>query len=192
MWLLKDDLEHVAQILFHVHDCREQQVSSESSAITCSLRRVHTTPNTMTNLSVSSVAVPTECLVCSELALLIHFFPCQHSIVCEGKSIIRFSSWTLINQALFRHEATVLFVSWNNPSVISVPPSYLRCPKLSMKSRVFWLPQAALLVLTDALDNSDGKTDVSVLAGSALSIKSLLRRISFFSGFCYWFAFQLF
>ncbi|RLV95043.1 hypothetical protein DV515_00012924 [Chloebia gouldiae] len=48
-----------------------------------SLRRVHTTPNTMTNLSVSSVAVPTECLVCSELALLILFFPCQHSIVCE-------------------------------------------------------------------------------------------------------------
>ncbi|KAJ7421484.1 E3 ubiquitin-protein ligase MIB2 [Willisornis vidua] len=62
---------------------REQQVSSESSTITCSLRRVHTTPNTMTNLSVASVAVPTECLVCSELALLIHFFPCQHSIVCE-------------------------------------------------------------------------------------------------------------
>ncbi|NXC86658.1 MIB2 ligase, partial [Cercotrichas coryphoeus] len=62
---------------------REQQISSESSTITCSLRRVHTTPNTMTNLSVSSVAVPTECLVCSELALLIHFFPCQHSIVCE-------------------------------------------------------------------------------------------------------------
>ncbi|XP_041319607.1 E3 ubiquitin-protein ligase MIB2 [Pyrgilauda ruficollis] len=62
---------------------RDQQVSSESSTITCSLRRVHTTPNTMTNLSVSSVAVPTECLVCSELALLIHFFPCQHSIVCE-------------------------------------------------------------------------------------------------------------
>uniref|UniRef100_U3IT99 RING-type E3 ubiquitin transferase n=1 Tax=Anas platyrhynchos platyrhynchos TaxID=8840 RepID=U3IT99_ANAPP len=62
---------------------REQQVSSDCSAVTCSLRRVHTTPNTMTNLSVSSVAVPTECLVCSELALLIHFFPCQHSIVCE-------------------------------------------------------------------------------------------------------------
>uniref|UniRef100_A0A8B9PEN2 E3 ubiquitin-protein ligase MIB2 n=1 Tax=Apteryx owenii TaxID=8824 RepID=A0A8B9PEN2_APTOW len=62
---------------------REQQVSSDSSAIVCSLRRVHTTPNTMTNLSVSSVAAPTECLVCSELALLILFFPCQHSIVCE-------------------------------------------------------------------------------------------------------------
>ncbi|XP_062449164.1 E3 ubiquitin-protein ligase MIB2 isoform X1 [Rhea pennata] len=62
---------------------REQQASSDSSTIVCSLRRVHTTPNTMTNLSVSSVAAPTECLVCSELALLIHFFPCQHSIVCE-------------------------------------------------------------------------------------------------------------
>uniref|UniRef100_A0A670JCT6 E3 ubiquitin-protein ligase MIB2 n=1 Tax=Podarcis muralis TaxID=64176 RepID=A0A670JCT6_PODMU len=46
-------------------------------------RRVHTTPNTMTNLSVAKVAAPSECLVCSELALLIHFSPCQHSIVCE-------------------------------------------------------------------------------------------------------------
>ncbi|XP_057244242.1 E3 ubiquitin-protein ligase MIB2-like [Malurus melanocephalus] len=63
--------------------CRDQQIPSESSPITCSLRRVHTTPNTITNLSVPSVPVPTECLVCSELALLIHFFPCQHSIVCE-------------------------------------------------------------------------------------------------------------
>ncbi|NWV64712.1 MIB2 ligase, partial [Malurus elegans] len=62
---------------------RDQQIPSESSPITCSLRRVHTTPNTITNLSVPSVPVPTECLVCSELALLIHFFPCQHSIVCE-------------------------------------------------------------------------------------------------------------
>ncbi|XP_025906749.1 E3 ubiquitin-protein ligase MIB2 isoform X1 [Nothoprocta perdicaria] len=62
---------------------REQQVSSEGPAAVCSLRRVHTTPNTMTNLSVSGAAAPSECLVCSELALLIHFFPCQHSIVCE-------------------------------------------------------------------------------------------------------------
>lgn len=45
-----------------------------------------------------------------------------------------FPSWTLINQALFRHKAIVLFVSWNNLSVISAPLSYLRCPKLSMKS----------------------------------------------------------
>ncbi|XP_074831656.1 E3 ubiquitin-protein ligase MIB2 isoform X2 [Carettochelys insculpta] len=59
---------------------REEQVSSDSSVVTCSLRRVHTTPNTMTNLS---VVAPSECLVCSELALLVHFVPCQHSIVCE-------------------------------------------------------------------------------------------------------------
>ncbi|KAF4793530.1 E3 ubiquitin-protein ligase MIB2 [Turdus rufiventris] len=70
---------------------REQQISSESSTITCSLRRVHTTPNTMTNLRVSSEAVPTECLVCSELALLIHFFPCQHSIVCEDSTEVECS-----------------------------------------------------------------------------------------------------
>ncbi|XP_019396858.1 PREDICTED: E3 ubiquitin-protein ligase MIB2 isoform X1 [Crocodylus porosus] len=62
---------------------REQQASLDTATVPCSLRRVHTTPNTMTNLSVSNMAAPTECLVCSELALLIHFFPCQHSIVCE-------------------------------------------------------------------------------------------------------------
>lgn len=62
---------------------RDEQISSDSSVVTCSLRRVHTTPNTMTNLSVPSMAAPSECLVCSELALLIHFIPCQHSIVCE-------------------------------------------------------------------------------------------------------------
>ncbi|KAM4651101.1 E3 ubiquitin-protein ligase MIB2 isoform 2-T2 [Discoglossus pictus] len=62
---------------------REQQDESDSSVVTCSLRRVHTTPNTMTNLSLSSAANPSECLVCSELAVLINFFPCQHSIVCE-------------------------------------------------------------------------------------------------------------
>uniref|UniRef100_A0A670JCS1 E3 ubiquitin-protein ligase MIB2 n=1 Tax=Podarcis muralis TaxID=64176 RepID=A0A670JCS1_PODMU len=63
--------------------CREQQDPSENSTVVCSQRRVHTTPNTMTNLSVAKVAAPSECLVCSELALLIHFSPCQHSIVCE-------------------------------------------------------------------------------------------------------------
>ncbi|XP_034976183.1 E3 ubiquitin-protein ligase MIB2 isoform X2 [Zootoca vivipara] len=62
---------------------REQQDPSENSTVVCSQRRVHTTPNTMTNLSVAKVAAPSECLVCSELALLIHFSPCQHSIVCE-------------------------------------------------------------------------------------------------------------
>ncbi|XP_029434484.1 E3 ubiquitin-protein ligase MIB2 isoform X2 [Rhinatrema bivittatum] len=62
---------------------REQQSQTDSPMVSRSLRRVHTTPNTMTNLSIVSPAAPAECLVCSELALLVHFFPCQHSIVCE-------------------------------------------------------------------------------------------------------------
>ncbi|XP_073173122.1 E3 ubiquitin-protein ligase MIB2 isoform X5 [Lepidochelys kempii] len=63
---------------------RDEQISSDGSVVTYSLHRVHTTPNTMTNLSVASMMAPSECLVCSELALLIHFIPCQHSIVCEA------------------------------------------------------------------------------------------------------------
>uniref|UniRef100_A0A8C2L9G3 E3 ubiquitin-protein ligase MIB2 n=1 Tax=Cyprinus carpio TaxID=7962 RepID=A0A8C2L9G3_CYPCA len=45
--------------------------------------RVHTTPNTMTNLAMPSVTGPSECLICSELALLVLFSPCQHSVACE-------------------------------------------------------------------------------------------------------------
>uniref|UniRef100_A0A6Q2WRQ5 RING-type E3 ubiquitin transferase n=1 Tax=Esox lucius TaxID=8010 RepID=A0A6Q2WRQ5_ESOLU len=59
-------------------------------AITCctslsstSLRRVHTTPNTMTNLAMPAPPGPSECLICSELALLVLFCPCQHSVACE-------------------------------------------------------------------------------------------------------------
>ncbi|XP_051964181.1 E3 ubiquitin-protein ligase MIB2-like [Xyrauchen texanus] len=59
-------------------------------AVTCgtgtnssNLRRVHTTPNTMTNLALPSVMGPSECLICSELALLVLFSPCQHSVACE-------------------------------------------------------------------------------------------------------------
>nr|XP_033777263.1 E3 ubiquitin-protein ligase MIB2 isoform X1 [Geotrypetes seraphini]XP_033777264.1 E3 ubiquitin-protein ligase MIB2 isoform X1 [Geotrypetes seraphini]XP_033777265.1 E3 ubiquitin-protein ligase MIB2 isoform X1 [Geotrypetes seraphini]XP_033777267.1 E3 ubiquitin-protein ligase MIB2 isoform X1 [Geotrypetes seraphini]XP_033777268.1 E3 ubiquitin-protein ligase MIB2 isoform X1 [Geotrypetes seraphini]XP_033777269.1 E3 ubiquitin-protein ligase MIB2 isoform X1 [Geotrypetes seraphini] len=62
---------------------REQQNQTDSPMVNCNLRRVHTTPNTMTNLSIASMTAPTECLVCSELALLVNFFPCQHIIVCE-------------------------------------------------------------------------------------------------------------
>ncbi|XP_073765700.1 E3 ubiquitin-protein ligase MIB2 isoform X3 [Danio rerio] len=54
-----------------------------SSSSSSSLRRVHTTPNTMTNLAVPSVTGPSECLICSELALLVLFSPCQHSVACE-------------------------------------------------------------------------------------------------------------
>ncbi|XP_072283252.1 E3 ubiquitin-protein ligase MIB2 isoform X4 [Pyxicephalus adspersus] len=62
---------------------REQQAEADSSTISCTLRRVHTTPNTMTNLSLPTSISPAECLVCSELAVLVNFFPCHHSIVCE-------------------------------------------------------------------------------------------------------------
>uniref|UniRef100_A0AAR2LQD7 E3 ubiquitin-protein ligase MIB2 n=1 Tax=Pygocentrus nattereri TaxID=42514 RepID=A0AAR2LQD7_PYGNA len=48
-----------------------------------SLRRVHTTPNTMTNLAMPCAPGPSECLICSELALLVLFSPCQHSVACE-------------------------------------------------------------------------------------------------------------
>uniref|UniRef100_A0A8C5AR01 RING-type E3 ubiquitin transferase n=1 Tax=Gadus morhua TaxID=8049 RepID=A0A8C5AR01_GADMO len=47
------------------------------------LRRVHTTPNTMTNLVLPTAPGPSECLICSELALLVLFCPCQHSVACE-------------------------------------------------------------------------------------------------------------
>ncbi|XP_013209751.1 E3 ubiquitin-protein ligase MIB2 isoform X4 [Microtus ochrogaster] len=48
-------------------------------------RHVLSTPNTVTNLHVSGTAGPeaAECLVCSELALLVLFSPCQHRTVCE-------------------------------------------------------------------------------------------------------------
>eukprot|EP00074_Homo_sapiens_P078477 XP_011539039.1 E3 ubiquitin-protein ligase MIB2 isoform X12 [Homo sapiens] len=43
------------------------------------------TPNTVTNLHVGAAPGPeaAECLVCSELALLVLFSPCQHRTVCE-------------------------------------------------------------------------------------------------------------
>uniref|UniRef100_A0A3B5KZ20 E3 ubiquitin-protein ligase MIB2 n=1 Tax=Xiphophorus couchianus TaxID=32473 RepID=A0A3B5KZ20_9TELE len=47
-----------------------------------SLRRVHTTPNTMTNLVFPTPAGPSECLICSELALLVLFCPC-HFVLTE-------------------------------------------------------------------------------------------------------------
>ncbi|XP_056896134.1 E3 ubiquitin-protein ligase MIB2 isoform X4 [Takifugu flavidus] len=68
----------------------EQHRLQRLQAITCgqglsgaSLRRVHTTPNTMTNLVLPTPPGPSECLICSELALLVLFCPCQHSVACE-------------------------------------------------------------------------------------------------------------
>lgn len=135
----------MAQISLRVLCCREQQVSSDCSAVTCSLRRVHTTPNTMTNLSVSSVAVPTECLVCSELALLIHFFPCQHSIVCEGKSFcfFCFSCSAMQPPCLDSHKSRSieLCVTWNNPGMSSTAVSLDRMAKaIYDRHTLFWAP----------------------------------------------------
>uniref|UniRef100_A0A669BPN2 E3 ubiquitin-protein ligase MIB2 n=1 Tax=Oreochromis niloticus TaxID=8128 RepID=A0A669BPN2_ORENI len=56
---------------------------SEKHRYSASLRRVHTTPNTMTNLVLPTPPGPSECLICSELALLVLFCPCQHSVACE-------------------------------------------------------------------------------------------------------------
>lgn len=73
------------------HSCVLSVRLQRLQAITCgqglssaSLRRVHTTPNTMTNLVLPTQPGPSECLICSELALLVLFCPCQHSVACEG------------------------------------------------------------------------------------------------------------
>ncbi|GCB72199.1 hypothetical protein scyTo_0009056, partial [Scyliorhinus torazame] len=63
---------------------RGSHLQSEGTAV---LRRVHTTPNTMTNLLLPVSVGPAECLVCSELSLLIQFSPCQHIVVCEECSV---------------------------------------------------------------------------------------------------------
>ncbi|XP_022526499.2 E3 ubiquitin-protein ligase MIB2 isoform X3 [Astyanax mexicanus] len=60
-----------------------QAITCGTSSSSSSLRRVHTTPNTMTNLAMPSAPGPSECLICSELALLVLFSPCQHSVACE-------------------------------------------------------------------------------------------------------------
>ncbi|XP_014856559.1 PREDICTED: E3 ubiquitin-protein ligase MIB2-like, partial [Poecilia mexicana] len=62
---------------------RLQAITCGQGLSSASLRRVHTTPNTMTNLVFPTPAGPSECLICSELALLVLFCPCQHSVACE-------------------------------------------------------------------------------------------------------------
>lgn len=49
-------------------------------------RLARSTPNTVTNLHVAAAGPEAaECLVCSELAPLVLFSPCQHRMVCEGE-----------------------------------------------------------------------------------------------------------
>uniref|UniRef100_A0A8D3A7G4 E3 ubiquitin-protein ligase MIB2 n=1 Tax=Scophthalmus maximus TaxID=52904 RepID=A0A8D3A7G4_SCOMX len=62
---------------------RLQAITCGQGLSSASLRRVHTTPNTMTNLVFPTPPGPSECLICSELALLVLFCPCQHSVACE-------------------------------------------------------------------------------------------------------------
>lgn len=64
---------------------RLQAITCGQGLSSASLRRVHTTPNTMTNLVLPTPLGPSECLICSELALLVLFCPCQHSVACEGE-----------------------------------------------------------------------------------------------------------
>ncbi|MGH0160915.1 UNVERIFIED_CONTAM: hypothetical protein FKN15_040207 [Acipenser sinensis] len=65
------------------HRLQQLQSNSSGPVVRSSRRRVHTTPNTMTNLAMPSLPGPSECLICSELALLLLFSPCQHSVACE-------------------------------------------------------------------------------------------------------------
>lgn len=67
-------------------NCRERQAGG-GGGVPPGPRHVLSTPNTVTNLHVSGTAGPeaAECLVCSELALLVLFSPCQHRTVCEGE-----------------------------------------------------------------------------------------------------------
>ncbi|KAM3842164.1 E3 ubiquitin-protein ligase MIB2-like, partial [Diretmus argenteus] len=84
------DLVADSTVLQLIKSFSEKHRLQRLQAITCgqglssaSLRRVHTTPNTMTNLVLPTPPGPSECLICSELALLVLFCPCQHSVACE-------------------------------------------------------------------------------------------------------------
>ncbi|XP_072305575.1 E3 ubiquitin-protein ligase MIB2 isoform X2 [Eucyclogobius newberryi] len=84
------DLVTDSTVLQLIKSFSEKHRLQRLSALSCgqglssaSLRRVHTTPNTMTNLVLPTPPGPSECLICSELALLVLFCPCQHSVACE-------------------------------------------------------------------------------------------------------------
>lgn len=79
---------------------RLQAITCGQGLSSASLRRVHTTPNTMTNLVLPTPAGPSECLICSELALLVLFCPCQHSVACEGEPIVTRTLVLLFNRLL--------------------------------------------------------------------------------------------
>ncbi|XP_031790708.1 E3 ubiquitin-protein ligase MIB2 isoform X3 [Piliocolobus tephrosceles] len=80
------DLAAEGRVLKALQGCaqrfRERQAGGGAAP---GLRHALGTPNTVTNLHVGAAPGPeaAECLVCSELALLVLFSPCQHRTVCE-------------------------------------------------------------------------------------------------------------
>lgn len=64
--------------------CRERQAGGGAAP---GPRTALSTSSTASNLHAAVPAGPeaAECLVCSELALLVLFSPCQHRTVCEGE-----------------------------------------------------------------------------------------------------------
>lgn len=76
---------HQYSVVLSLRLQRLQAITCGQGLSSASLRRVHTTPNTMTNLVLPTPPGPSECLICSELALLVLFCPCQHSVACEGE-----------------------------------------------------------------------------------------------------------
>ncbi|XP_037002813.2 E3 ubiquitin-protein ligase MIB2 isoform X6 [Artibeus jamaicensis] len=80
------DLAAEGRVLKALQSCaqrfRERQVGGGAAP---GPRLVLSIPNTVTNLHVAAPSGPeaAECLVCSELALLVLFSPCQHRTVCE-------------------------------------------------------------------------------------------------------------
>ncbi|EHB00400.1 E3 ubiquitin-protein ligase MIB2 [Heterocephalus glaber] len=83
------DLASEARVLKTLQGCaqrfRERQAGSGVGRAAVP-RLTRSTPNTVTNLHVAAVGPEAaECLVCSELAPLVLFSPCQHRTVCEGE-----------------------------------------------------------------------------------------------------------
>ncbi|KAM9241915.1 E3 ubiquitin-protein ligase MIB2 isoform 3-T3 [Dugong dugon] len=82
------DLAAEGHVLKALQSCAQrfqEHQATEGSGGVAGARHVLSTPNTVTNLHVTAAAGPeaAECLVCSELALLVLFSPCQHRTVCE-------------------------------------------------------------------------------------------------------------
>ncbi|XP_039732791.1 E3 ubiquitin-protein ligase MIB2 isoform X4 [Pteropus medius] len=79
------DLAAEGHVLKTLQGCAQRFRERQVGGVAPGPRLVLSTPNTVTNLHVAAPSGPeaAECLVCSELALLVSFSPCQHRTVCE-------------------------------------------------------------------------------------------------------------